>query len=192
MLYSLVCSSFQIPYISGITIFNKCALLILPVFVSVRLSFWGPRVGPRLQARLIRVGIQRPILLQSKKTFPPGSLALSHWICNQRLQVTKCRIGAAVIGKKGNWHVGLSVAEVLKGFLFNVLFALEKIGSLFELERIQCFARVCGSCVEGCVVGASVVRRNPLLNSSHFQHDPCVCLAKFRIGKTKGFPARFH
>lgn len=59
-------------------------------------------------------------------------------ICHQRLQVTKCRIGAAVIGKKGNWHVGLSVAEVLKGFLFNVLFALEKIGSLFELERIQC------------------------------------------------------
>ena len=25
-------------------------------------------------------------------------------ICHQRLQVTKCRIGAAVIGKKGNWH----------------------------------------------------------------------------------------
>ena len=34
--------------------------------------------------------------------------------------------------------MGLSVAEVLKGFLFNVLFALEKIGSLFELERIHC------------------------------------------------------
>lgn len=38
--------------------------------------------------------------------------------------------------------------------------------------------------------GGTVAPR--LLHGGHFPSGPCVCLAKPRIGKTKGFPASFH
>lgn len=82
---------------------------------------------PRPQARWIRVEIQRRNPSAEQQDLSPDSLAQCGRICNLRLQVPKCLIGAAVIGKKRHWHVVLSsMAGILKGFLFNVLFALKK------------------------------------------------------------------
>lgn len=102
----------------------------------------------------------------------------------------------------GTWL--LSVAGILKGFLFNILVALkkkssttttnkktqtQKLASFSEQERLQPVL-VPRARAEGGV-GASCLPET-VLWSGHFHQDPCVCLAELWIGKTIGSPARFR
>lgn len=101
----------------------------------------------------------------------------------------------------GTWL--LSVAGILKGFLFNILVALKKkkapptkkktpnpkLANFSEQERLQPVLLPRARAEGG--VGASCLPET-VLWSGHFHQDPCVCLAELWIGKTIGSPARFR
>ena len=101
---------------------TKCALLMLPMLISVHHPGRATRLRTRPQARWMRVGIWRK--KSSCKTFPQ---VLCLHSAEPVVGISKSQnVGLALLSSEtreiGTWF--LSVAVILKGFLFNILFAI--------------------------------------------------------------------
>lgn len=166
---------------------KKCALLLLPV---IPLCASLPRAGPPARPPALRPACEEWECGGGNPSAGQQDFLGVLWLgaAEPVIDISKSQnVGWEPLSLErreiGSWS--WSMAGILKGFLFNALFAFKKENRrhLGTGESPACGAP-----------GAGSLRPAPdqRLDSGHFQHGPCVCLAKPGIGKTKGFPARFH